>query len=53
MRHTPSATGVRLVYRFAKHWSAAFGIDNLNNERYWAFHPYTQRTFNAELKFDL
>lgn len=44
---------VRLVYRFDKQWSAAFGIDNLNNERYWAFHPYTQRTFNAELKFDL
>ena len=44
---------VRVVYRFDKQWSAAFGIDNLNNERYWAFHPYTQRTFNAELKFDL
>ncbi|MBL0728490.1 TonB-dependent receptor [Piscinibacter sp. HJYY11] len=44
---------VRLVYRFDKQWSAALGIDNLNNERYWAFHPYTQRTFNAELKFDL
>jgi iron complex outermembrane receptor protein len=44
---------VRLVYRFDKQWSAAFGIDNLNNARYWAFHPYTQRTFNAELRFDL
>lgn len=44
---------VRVVYRFDKQWSAAFGIDNVNNERYWAFHPYTQRTFNAELKFDL
>ncbi len=44
---------VRLVYRFDKQWSAAFGIDNVNNERYWAFHPYTQRTFNAELKLDL
>lgn len=44
---------VRVVYRFDRQWSAAFGVDNLNNERYWAFHPYTQRTFNAELKFDL
>ncbi|MET0334023.1 MAG: TonB-dependent receptor, partial [Rhizobacter sp.] len=44
---------VRLVYRLDKQWSAAFGIDNLNNARYWAFHPYTQRTFHAELKFDL
>lgn len=44
---------VRVVVRFDKQWSAAFGVDNLNNARYWAFHPYTQRTFNAELKFDL
>jgi iron complex outermembrane receptor protein len=44
---------LRVVYRFDRQWSAAFGIDNLNNERYWAFHPYTQRTFNAELRFDL
>jgi iron complex outermembrane receptor protein len=29
------------------------GIDNLNNNKYWAFHPYTQRTYVAELKFDL
>lgn len=44
---------VRFVYRFDRQWSASVGVDNLNNERYWAFHPYTQRTFNAELKFDL
>ncbi|HEY0821635.1 MAG TPA: TonB-dependent receptor [Rhizobacter sp.] len=44
---------VRVVYRFDKQWSAAFGIDNLDNERYWAFHPYPQRTFHAELRFDL
>ncbi len=32
---------------------AGLGIDNLGNEKYWAFHPYPQRTFHAELKFDL
>jgi len=43
----------RLRYRFDAHWSGAIGIDNLNGEKYWAFHPYTQRTVVAELKFDL
>ncbi len=44
---------VRATYRINRQWTAALGIDNLNNARYWAFHPYTQRTFNAELRFDL
>lgn len=46
-------TDVRVHYRLAKQWSAAFGIDNLNNYQYWNFHPYPQRTYGAELKFDL
>ena len=33
--------------------TGALGVDNLGNEKYWAFHPYTQRTLVAELKFDL
>jgi iron complex outermembrane receptor protein len=43
----------RLRYRLAERWIAAVGIDNLGNERYWAFHPYSRRTFNAELSFEL
>lgn len=44
---------VRVRYRFNRQWSAALGVDNLNNRKYWAFHPYTQRTLVAELKADL
>lgn len=44
---------VRVKYKLAKQWSASVGIDNLNNAKYWAFHPYTQRTFLADLRFDL
>ena len=44
---------VRLRYQFNKQVSAAFGIDNVNNANYWNFHPYPQRTYSAELKFDL
>ena len=44
---------LRIRYRIDRQWSAAFGIDNLNNDRYWNFHPYPQRSYSAELKFDL
>jgi iron complex outermembrane receptor protein len=44
---------VRLRYRFNRQWTASVGIDNLNGEKYWAFHPYAQRTVSADLKFDL
>jgi iron complex outermembrane recepter protein len=44
---------VRMRYQIAKQWTASFGIDNLNNAKYWAFHPYPQRSYVAELKFDL
>lgn len=44
---------VRVKYRIAKQWSASLGIDNINNAKYWAFHPYAQRTYTAELRFYL
>jgi iron complex outermembrane receptor protein len=43
----------RLRYRISRQWSMALGVDNLNNYQYWNFHPYPQRTYVAELKFDL
>jgi iron complex outermembrane receptor protein len=43
---------LRVQYRIDKQWKASAGIDNLGNRTYWAFHPYTQRTFNAELRYD-
>jgi iron complex outermembrane receptor protein len=43
----------RIQYRIAKQWTASLGIDNLNNQKYWNFHPYPQRTVLAELKFDI
>jgi iron complex outermembrane receptor protein len=46
-------TDLRVTYKFDRQWSMALGIDNLNNYRYWNFHPYPQRTYVAELKFDL
>ena len=48
-----SRTDVRVRYQINRQWSAAVGIDNLNNDQYWNFHPYPQRSYSAELKFDL
>ena len=44
---------LRATYRLSARWSVALGIDNLNNYKYWNFHPYPQRTYLAELKYDL
>ena len=44
---------LRVRYQVAKQWSLAVGIDNVNNTQYWNFHPYPQRSYSAQLKFDL
>lgn len=44
---------LRVRYQIARQWSLALGIDNLNNYQYWNFHPYPQRSYSAQLKFDL
>ena len=46
-------TDLRVQFRVDRQWRASFGIDNLGNRTYWAFHPYPQRTLHAELRFDL
>jgi iron complex outermembrane receptor protein len=46
-------TDLRVRYVMNKQWTASLGIDNLNNYQYWNFHPYPQRSYVAELKFDL
>ncbi len=43
----------RSVWKFAPRWTGAVGVDNLNHAVYWNFHPYPQRTYSAELKYDL
>jgi iron complex outermembrane receptor protein len=41
----------RIHYQFDKHWGAALGADNLNNRKYYLYHPFPQRTIYAELKY--
>jgi iron complex outermembrane receptor protein len=45
-------TDVRVRYRINAQASVSVGVDNLGNAKYWAFHPYPQRTMLAELRLD-
>ena len=42
----------RVVWEVSQTVTAAVGIDNLNNYKYWNFHPYPQRTYYASLRAD-
>ncbi|HWP11013.1 MAG TPA: TonB-dependent receptor [Ramlibacter sp.] len=44
---------LRARYQVNKNMTAAFGIDNVNDYKFWNFHPYPQRSYVAELKVDL
>jgi iron complex outermembrane receptor protein len=44
---------LRARYQASKTTSLAFGIDNANNDKYWNFHPYPQRSYVVEMKVDL
>ena len=44
---------LRVRWQIDREWSAALGIDNLNNQTYWNFHPYPQRSTSVQLKYDL
>lgn len=42
---------VRTQYVYNKYLTISAGIDNLNNAKYWAFHPYPQRTVHMDMKY--
>jgi len=39
-------------YQITKQVSASAGIDNVNNQEVWLFHPFPSRTYFAELKYN-
>ncbi len=43
---------LRTKYQITKQVSVAAGIDNVNNEEAYAFHPFPSRTYFAELKYN-
>ena len=41
----------RANYRWDEHWNVSAGVDNLNNDKYFLFHPFPQRTFIMEIHY--
>lgn len=42
---------VRLSWQANESTELSFGVDNINNDKAWAFHPFNQRTYLMELKW--
>jgi iron complex outermembrane receptor protein len=42
---------VHVRYELTRHLAAGVGVDNLNDDRYFLFHPFPQRTLIADLKY--
>jgi iron complex outermembrane receptor protein len=41
----------RVRYNVNENWNISMGVDNLNNDKYFLFHPFPQRTFVMEVHF--
>ena len=41
----------RARYRLDENWNVSVGVDNLNNDKYFLFHPFPQRTLVMEIHY--
>ena len=44
---------LRAQFKIAEHMQFGIGIDNVNNAKYFLFHPFPQRSFAADVKITL
>jgi iron complex outermembrane receptor protein len=44
---------LRAQVKASRHMTVSLGIDNVNNDRYFLFHPFPQRTFFAQAEWTL
>lgn len=44
---------LRAQFSVAKNYTLGIGVDNINNDKYFLFHPFPQRTFHADLTIRL
>ena len=44
---------LRAQFSVAKNYTLGIGVDNVNNDRYFLFHPFPQRTLHADLTIRL
>jgi len=41
----------RVRYRVDQNWTLSAGVDNINGDKYFVFHPFPQRTFVMEIHY--
>jgi iron complex outermembrane receptor protein len=41
---------LRAQFRIAERMELGLGVDNVNNDKYFLYHPFTQRSFSADVK---
>jgi iron complex outermembrane receptor protein len=41
----------RVRYKVDDNWNVSVGVDNINNDKYFLFHPFPQRTFVMEIRY--
>jgi iron complex outermembrane receptor protein len=41
----------RARYKVDENWTLSLGVDNLNNDKYFLFHPFPQRTVVMEIRY--
>ena len=51
--HRYLVVDLRAAFRAGEHLTFGLGVDNVNNDRYFLFHPFTQRTFQADVRWKL
>ncbi len=44
---------LRAQFQVAKNYTLGIGVDNVNNDKYFLFHPFPQRAFHADLTIRL
>jgi iron complex outermembrane receptor protein len=44
---------LRVQFAVGRNYTLGIGVDNVNNDRYFLFHPFPQRTFHADLTIRL
>lgn len=44
---------IRALFHVNDHFEASLGVDNLNNDKYFLFHPFPQRSFSAGVNWRL
>lgn len=44
---------LRAQFKIGEHYTLGLGVDNVGNDRYFLFHPFPQRSFQADLTWKL